>query len=205
MVGMPTLISASERQRFWTADEFLNWLKPGTHADLLNGEIFMHSRVRLKHARLLNFVDHLLRSFIEPRHLGELHREVVAVRLTSRDVFLPDLCFFTKDQINRFQPTYIPVVPVFALEAMSPRSAAVDAGPKLAAYEAHGVREYWILDPERLAHRFFRREGELLVEFATDQEIIRSQTITGFWVRRSWLNPEQLPAVGPALAEIGFA
>ncbi|MBA3833198.1 MAG: Uma2 family endonuclease [Chthoniobacterales bacterium] len=202
---MPALISASERQRFWTADEFLAWLKPGTHADLLNGEIFMHSPVNLKHARLLNFVERLLAAFIEPRHLGELHREVVAVRLTSRDVFLPDLCFFTTDQISRFQPTYIPVAPVFVFEAMSPRSAAVDAGPKLAAYEVHGVREYWILDPERLAHRFFRREGELLVEFAADQEIIRSQTIAGFWVRRSWLNPEQLPAVGPALAEIGLA
>ena len=205
MNGMPAIISASEQQRLWTAEEFLDWLKPDVQAELITGEIFMHSLVSLKHARLLNFMDCLLHSFIEPRDLGELHREVVAVRLSSRDVFLPDLCFFTKDQLPQFRATFIPVTPVFVLEAISPRSQQYDAGPKLAVYEVHGVREYWILDPEHLAHRFFRREGELLVEFAAGEEVIRSQTIAGFWVKRSWLNPEQLPTVHSALAEIDAA
>lgn len=53
--------------------------------------------------------------------------------------------------------------------------------------------EYWVLDPEHLAHRFYGRKGELLVEFATGQDLIEARTLTGFWLKRSWLNPEQLP------------
>lgn len=199
---MPTTISASERERLWTAEEFLDWLKPGVHADLINGKIFMHSPVNLKHARLLNFIDHLLRSYIEGRGLGELFREVVAVRMSSREVFLPDLCFFSKEQAARFKPTHIPVAPVFALEAISPSSRDRDMGPKLAVYEVHGVNEYWVLDPEHGDHHFYRREGELLVEFAAEEEVIRSETIAGFWVKRSWLDPDNLPAVSAALAEL---
>ena len=45
---MPAIISASEQERLWTAEEFLEWLKPGVHADLINGEIFLHSPVNLK-------------------------------------------------------------------------------------------------------------------------------------------------------------
>ena len=199
---MPATISAEEQQRFWTAEEFLDWLKPGVHADLISGEIVMHSPVNLKHARLVNFVDHLLRSFIEQRALGELHREVVAVRFSSREVFLPDLCFFTKDQLASFAPTHVPVAPVFVLEAISPWSRERDLGAKFAVYEVHGVEEYWVLDPEHLQHRFFRREGELLIEFGAGEEAVRSASIPGFFVKRSWLNPEASPQVSAAMAEI---
>ncbi len=199
---MPTTISASEQQRLWTAVEFLDWLKPGVHADLLNGEIFMHSPVNLRHARLLNFVERLLAAHIEQQALGELHREVVAVRFSSREVFLPDLCFFTNAQAAQFQASHITVPPTFVLEALSPWSRDRDTGAKFAVYEVHGVEEYWILDPDDLEHRFFRREGELLVEFAIGEETVRSTSIPGFGVKRSWLNPAELPTVGAALSEL---
>lgn len=190
-----------ERQ-LWTAEDFLEWLEPGIHADLIDGEKFMHSPVNLRHAKLLNFLDHLLRSYIERKKLGELYREVVAVRLSSRNAFLPDLAFFTNEQAARLHPTHAPFAPTLVVEALSPHTADRDVGPKFAAYEEHGVQEYWILDPQTLAHRFYRREGELLVEFAHGEEIIRAQTINGFWMKRSWLNPEALPETAPCLDEI---
>jgi len=86
--ALPTIVSESKsiRRELWTADEFLDWLEPGIHADLIDGEKFMHSPVNLKHADLTNFVDFLLRSYIEKHKLGKLYREVVAVRLGSRNV-----------------------------------------------------------------------------------------------------------------------
>ena len=201
---MPTAVSIDhdvERQ-LWTAEDFLGWLAPGIHADLIDGEKFMHSPVNLRHARLLNFLDHLLRSYVERKKLGELFREVVAVRLSSRNAFLPDLAFFTNEQVSRLLPTYAPFAPTLVVEALSPNTADRDVGPKFAAYEEHDVQEYWILDPQTRAHRCYRREGELLVEFAHGEEVIRSHTVAGFWVRRSWLNPAALPEVAACLGEI---
>ena len=185
-----------------TSEEFLDWLEPGARADLIGGEIFMHSPVNLRHARLVNFIDCLLRLYIEHEDLGELHREAVAVRLSVRETFLPDLAFFTKAQAARLAPTHAPFAPTFALEALSPSTAQNDTGRKFAAYELHAVQEYWILDPEKLDHRFYRREGDMLAAFADDAGRIDSTSIAGFWVRRGWLNPEKLPAVAPCLAEI---
>lgn len=86
---MPTLVSenATLERELWTAEDFLDWLKPGVHADLIDGEKFMHSPVSLVHADLLNFVDRLLGAYIEQHNLGKLYHEVVAVRLSSRNVF----------------------------------------------------------------------------------------------------------------------
>jgi Uma2 family endonuclease len=201
---MPVSVASASRKepRLQTAEAFLGWLQPGVHADLIQGEVVMHSPVNLRHADLLNFVDYLLRSHIEAHKLGRLYREVVAVRLSQRLVFLPDLAFFTNEQSARLASTHAPFAPTLVIEALSPRTAHLDSGPKFTAYEEHGVAEYWILDPDHLAHQFYRREGEMLVPFAEEADLIRSQTVKGFWLKRAWLNPQKLPPVRVALAEL---
>ena len=66
----------------------------------------MHSPVSLRHARLLNFVDSLVRIHVERFDLGMVFREVVAVRLSSRNVFLSDLAFYRKDRLGLQQDSY---------------------------------------------------------------------------------------------------
>ncbi len=201
---MPTLVSTSDKveRQLWTDADFLAWLKPGIHADLIDGEKFMHSPVNFRHARLLNFLHHLMDLYVQRKRLGEVHREVVAVRLSTRNVFLPDLAFFTTEQIGRLADSHAPFAPALVVEALSPWSADRDVGPKFAAYEEHGVGEYWILDPDTQAHRFYHRQGEELVGFAAGEAVIRAHAIPDFWVRREWLSADQLPEVTPCLEEV---
>jgi Uma2 family endonuclease len=201
---MPATISLelAPEVKLSTASEFLDWLEPGRHADLIGGEIFMHSPANLRHAFLLNFLDRLLASYIERKRLGQLMREVVAVKFDQRNVFLPDLAYFTPEQVAKFGPVYITETPSLVVEALSPSSAARDTGMKFTAYEAQGIREYWIIDPENLDHHFFRLAGDLFIEVDTDSEIVRSESVQGFWLRRSWLDPANLRAVEDCLGEI---
>jgi Uma2 family endonuclease len=188
-----------------SSEQFLDWLEPGIRADLVGGKIRMHSPVNLRHARLLNFLERLMAAHIEDHDLGELHRENVAVRLSARDTFMPDLAYFPKEQIARMAPSHVPFAPTFAVEAVSPSSEQRDRSEKFSRYELHGVQEYWILDPEKLAHRLYRRSGEMFTEFAAGAARIDSFSLPGFWVKRAWLDPERLPAVRTCLAEIGGA
>ena len=153
---MPTHVSlaADVHDEILIAEEFLDWLTPDRHADLLDGEIAVHAPVSLRHARLLNFVDSLLRIHVERFDLGMVFREVVAVRLSSRNVFLPDLAFYRKDRLGLQRDDYIDGAPDLAVKVLSPRTAHRDVGVKFVEYEQHGVEEYWVLDPETLAHRW---------------------------------------------------
>ena len=63
----------------------------------------------------------------------------------------------------------------------------------------------WVLDPSTLAHRFYRRQGELLVEYAVGAERIESRAVTGFFVRREWLDPDELPSISASLASLPAA
>ena len=149
---MPTRVSAAAdlERELLTAKDFLEWLEPGRHADLIDGEIFMHSPVSIRHADLLNFVDRLLGAYIDRHELGTLYREVVAVRLSGRNVFMPDLAFYRAGRESVIQETHISEAPDLVVEVLSPRTADRDIGPKFAEYEEHGVQEYWILDPGAL-------------------------------------------------------
>lgn len=135
--------------------------------------------------------------------LGKLYREVVAVRLSTRNVYLPDLAFVPVTKVDDLEPTHIPFAPALVVEVLSPRTADRDTGPKFASYEEQGVGEYWILDPESGLHRFYRREGELLVEFAAGEDLVRSSSVPGFWMRRAWLDLSRLPPVAACPTEQG--
>ena len=185
-----------------TAEKFMEWLEPGTFADLIDGEVFMHSPVSIPHADLLNFLDAVLRLYVDRRGLGFLYREVVAVRLDRRNVFQPDLAFYPADRRSDFRRNHIEGAPDLVVEVLSPGTAARDTGPKFAEYERHGVIEYWVLDPQTLAHRFYRRAGDELVEYAAGAAKIESQAVPGFFVLRGWLDPERTPPIAEALATI---
>lgn len=201
---MPTSVAIAKGSEWnlLNADEFLDWLEPGIHADLIDGEKFMHSPVHLSHAKLADFLSTLMKLYVEPRDAGIILRDVWAVRLSSRNVFLPDICWFDKRQAEFLNPTHAPFAPALAVEVLSPTTSDRDVGPKFAAYEEHGVGEYWVLDPHDLEHRFYTREGEFLVEFGRGESRIASRRMEGFWVERAWLDPKNLPPVLECLARL---
>ena len=201
LTAVPTPVSALERELL-TAEDFLEWLEPGRCADLIAGEIAMHSPVSVRHADLLNFLDGILRLYVDRRRLGFLYREVVAVRLSARNTFQPDLAFYRAARSGLIRDNHVEGAPDLVVEVLSPRTADRDTGPKFAAYERHGVIEYWILDPETLAHRFYRRAGELLVEYAAGAAKIDSRAVPGFFVMREWLDPRRTPPILEAFTRI---
>ena len=193
---------AAVERELLTAEDFLEWLEPGRCADLIGGEVAMHSPVSVRHADLLNFLDGILRLYVDRRRLGFLYREVVAVRLSARNTFQPDLAFYRAERRSAIRRNHVEGAPDLVVEVLSPRTADRDTGPKFAAYQRHGVTEYWILDPEALAHRFYRRDGELLIEYAAGEEKIDSRAVPGFFIMREWLDPRRTPPILEAFTRI---
>lgn len=62
----------------------------------------------------------------------------------------PDIVFFSQDRAILFEKDqlFFPA-PDFVVEILSSKAAQRDRGIKKQDYAAHGIREYWIIDPER--------------------------------------------------------
>jgi Uma2 family endonuclease len=80
------------------------------------------------------------------------------VPLAAHSVVQPDIVFFRAASLALFRQSQ-PAVPELLAEVLSPGTARLDRGEKLALYAACGVREYWMVDPEERAIEFLVHDG----------------------------------------------
>ena len=92
------------------------------------------------------------------------------------------------------------------IEIVSPESVGRDRGDKFVEYEAAGVREYWLIDPEREQAGFYHLAGTGRYRLVTldDDGLFRSTVLPNFWLRVGWLWQESLPKVLDVIRELGL-
>ena len=106
------------------------------------------------------------------------------ISLTRND-YEPDIAFWRKKIADQFEPTqtHFPA-PDFAVEVLSKGFYRRDRVVKFKDYAAHGVIEYWIIDPKkRIVEQYILPKGEteyILWRKLTADDEIESQVITGF-------------------------
>jgi Uma2 family endonuclease len=119
------------------------------------------------------------------------------------DVFLPSSPDEAEDEVDTIvQPDVIVVCdrdkliekgvrggPEFVVEILSPSTAMKDLSKKKTLYAKHGVREYWIINPEDLSVLAYRLEGGSfgrVREYRAGEEV-DSTVLQGFaWKAGSW-------------------
>ncbi len=157
LLEAPDALLVIERAQAILADEsarrqaFRKWLCDDVKAEFINGEVIMHSPVKRRHLDATKYLENLLLNFVMRHDLGAVDSEKALVGLTRND-YEPDICYwnaetsasFTDDQMEH-------PVPDLIVEILSRSTTGRDRGVKFEDYAAHGVREYWIIDPIRKA------------------------------------------------------
>lgn len=123
----------------------------------------------------------LLDAHVKRNKLGYVGYEKLLVSLTRND-YEPDICYFGSDQADHFTPEQMRFpAPDLVVEVLSESTAAVDRGIKYDDYAAHGVAEYWIIDPEAQSVEQYQLAGDvytLAVKAQTGE--LRSSALPGF-------------------------
>ena len=168
--------------------EFLEWCD-GTWAEWVDGEIVMASPASVQHQQIGGLLEKILGLFVEAHNLGVVLRAPFAMRMKelarSRE---PDLLFITQARIHLLQKNYLDGPADLAVEIVSPESIGRDRGEKFVEYERVGIREYWLLDPERRTAEFYELGADGRYHLALlDSDLFRSQVVPGFWLRTGWL------------------
>lgn len=127
--------------------EFYEWLTPEVKAEFINGEIIMHSPAKNRHLWIGENLFSLLKAWVDKHQLGEVHFEKALVALTRND-YEPDICFWSLEKSQAIEPeTMRHPAPDLVVEILSPSTEHRDRGVKFVDYAAHGVGEYWMIDP----------------------------------------------------------
>jgi Uma2 family endonuclease len=171
-------IFAREQQK---REEFYQAITEADKAEFINGEVVFQSPVKLQHDVASGALFSLIRTFVAIHDLGYVGHEKIMISLTRND-YEPDICFFSKTKSEQFLPeqTHFPA-PDFIAEVLSDSTEAKDRVTKFEDYAAHGVGEYWLIDPSREFVEQYILLGEsyeLLIK--SNSGSLKSAVITGF-------------------------
>jgi Uma2 family endonuclease len=149
--------------------------------EFINGEVVAQVSNRDKHTVCLDFIATLVTTFVRMRRLGSVRREQALTEFPRND-YCPDLCYWSADRNVGTDPEQVVYPPPdFIVEVLSPSTERRDRGVKLEDYESHGVREYWLVDPDRrTVEQLVVDGGRYRQAFAGSTGVIKSSTIAGF-------------------------
>ncbi|MDH4065659.1 MAG: Uma2 family endonuclease [Acidobacteriota bacterium] len=88
---------------------------------------------------------------------GKRHEIVI---FSFHDVVEPDLLVITADQLDILTDKNVQGAPALVVEIQSPTTRRRDQTLKHRLFDRGGVREYWLVDPDRNRVRVFRRSSE---------------------------------------------
>jgi Uma2 family endonuclease len=179
--GLGQKLEQERRKR----EEFYNLIHENVKAEFINGEIVMHSPVRNRHWTASMKISSELHRYVKDNALGVVSAEKVMIRLTRND-YEPDIVFFSTEKIQSFTPDQLLFpAPDLVGEILSESTERTDRTIKFSDYEAHGVSEYWIVDPEqRSIEQYLLENGEynLHVKLA-GEGLLHARSVAGFTIR----------------------
>lgn len=197
-----TAKKAQEKKKV-SFEEFLV-LTDGKKAEWVDGEIVYMAAVSIRHELLFQFLLTILNLYVKRNSLGIVLGSDTSMKLEEgRRGREPDILFLINERTNLLRENYLDGAADLVVEIVSPESIGRDRGEKFVEYEAAGIREYWLIDPQREQAEFYRLEEDLRYHLvSTDSDgIFRSDVIQGFWLRVEWL--WTLPNELDVLRELG--
>lgn len=149
--------------------------------EFINGEIYFQSPAKLRHLASVGLLYRLLGTFVDDGGLGFVGSEKMLISLTRND-YEPDICFFGEGKSRDFTPTQMQFpAPDFVVEVLSPSTEEHDRETKFQDYAAHGIGEYWIVDPQNeIVEQYLLKDDEYDLFLKTKDGTIESVVVTGF-------------------------
>jgi Uma2 family endonuclease len=184
-----------------TYEEFLAWADEEVHAEWVKGKVVFMSPVSREHAIVSEFLLQLINTFAGIRQAGEAHSDPFQMK-TGPDLpgRAPDVAFVAKENLGRFKQNYLDGPADIVAEVISPDSRGRDRGEKFYEYEQGGVKEYWLVDPERRRAEFYQLgpDGYYQLMELGPEDRFESKVLPGLWLKVAWLwqrPPPTLPQI----------
>lgn len=170
-----------KKQGEYTIEDYYNW-PIDERIELIDGVIYHVSMPSIRHQRIVGEIDFCFKSFVR-RKKGkcEVFGAGIDVRLDYDDwtMVVPDITVVCEK--DKFTEQYLNGAPDLVVEVLSKSTRKKDMTLKLGKYAEAGVREYWIIDPQKetvIVYKFSREdESDLQIQLYT----FENQVPVGIW------------------------
>lgn len=175
------------------------------HHEWVQGVVLMMTPVTLRHEELVTYLRQMFSAYLVLNPTGRVLGEPFVMRLDVVNAIRePDLQVILGDNLDNLTNTAMVGPADLCIEVVSPESTARDYGEKFEEYEKAGVREYWIIDPQRKECRFHRLgEHQLYIShFPDDDGVYTTPLLPRLRLHIPMLWQDELPdffAVGTAV------
>jgi Uma2 family endonuclease len=162
-------------------ERFYEEMSEEQKVEFINGEVVVQSPVKLRHTIASQNLFTLLSLYVSKHDLGYVGHEKMLISLTRND-YEPDVVYFGPEKAQTFGLDQMKFpAPDFIAEVLSPSTEAIDRGIKFQDYAAHGVTEYWILDPDREIVEQYALKGEMYELLVKSKSgTLQSVAVSGF-------------------------
>jgi Uma2 family endonuclease len=144
----PRRVGAKPKERRWTFEELAAELpESNVPTELWDGELVMSPAPSFLHQEIVDRFHDLLKARVRPERLGKTAAAPIDMVLAPHRAMQPDVVFISNERLGIIKEQIMGAADLVA-EVISPGSRRRDRIDKRDLYEQHGVREYWIIDPE---------------------------------------------------------
>lgn len=151
----------------------------GVRRELIGGELFVTPSPFIPHQRLVQRLTLSLGIHLEATPgQGEVFAAPLDVVVTPHDVVEPDVLVVLGDQLDVLTDKHIHGAPGIVVEILSKGTRKRDLTLKRQLFDREGVREYWIVDPDRNSVAVYRRGADGSFPLATTLDAKDAETLT---------------------------
>lgn len=154
-----------KKEEIFTIDDIYA-LPDGERAELIDGKIYYMAPPNTRHQMLVMDLSYQIKDYIRHNN-GEcsVFPAPFAVFLNENDknYVEPDISVICDK--NRITDKGCNGAPDWVIEIVSPNSRQMDYYKKLFKYRTAGLREYWVVDPERKIVTVYNFEKDFMEEY----------------------------------------
>ena len=171
------MLTAARSDVRLTYDDFLLFPDDGKRHELIDGVHYVTPSPNRRHQQLLGRLHFSIAEHLRAHpSQGEVYFAPFDVVFSRWDIVAPDLLLVAGDQLDILTDKNVVGAPALVVEILSPGTRKRDVHIKRQLFERGGAREYWIVDPDQLLVRVFRRTDSGV--FAGAAELLEAEQAT---------------------------
>ena len=159
------------QERLYTTDDIYA-LPEGTRAELIDGRIYNMAPPTRKHQEIAGTLYRKIADYIDSN--GGSCKPYIApfavfLNADDKNYVEPDISVICDK--NKLTDKGCSGAPDWVIEIVSPGSRRIDYSIKLFKYRSAGVREYWIVDPDKNRILIWNFESEDIIEYSFSESV----------------------------------